>query len=66
MINDFIRKLQWNLVFKRNTFSNRNRFGIKKSQQWVKSNLISPHIKNICDKIYNSCFQILKNQFYFP
>ena len=62
-INEFIRKLQWNLVLKKNTLDNRNRFGLKKSERWVSDKLISKNIKHLCDKLFNSCFEILKSNF---
>jgi len=61
MIKDFIRKLQWNIIFKKNSFSNRNRFGVKKSTNWVSERLITPKVKSISTKILNSCISMIKN-----
>jgi len=62
-INEFIRKLQWNIIFKKNTFSNKNRFGIKPSTNWVSKKLITPSVQNICNKIYHSTYQLLKDKY---
>ena len=60
-INDFIRKLQWSIVYKRNFLSGNNRFGVTKSHNWVSKKLINSKIKSICSKIYNSSLKILSS-----
>jgi len=63
LINDFIRKLQWNILFKKNSFSNKNRFGLKKSVNWVSDKLLTTQVKSLSSKIFNSSLKLLKDGF---
>jgi len=62
-INDFIRKLQWNLLYKKNTFSNKNRFGVKPSTNWVSKKVMTFNVQQLSNKIYHSSLKILKNMY---
>jgi len=60
-LQDFIRKLQWSVVYKKNFNASINRFGIKKSSKWVNKSLVNKNLDVLCKRIYNSSLQILSS-----
>ena len=62
-INEFIRKIHWNYILNKHTYNSRNRFGIHKTYNWPNIDLINIDLKRLCNKIFNSSLNILKNNF---
>ena len=62
-IREFIRKLQWNMLLRKNSTTNRNRFGIKKSNKWISPKLLNQNVIDISNKILYSSIQIIKSSY---
>ena len=62
-VKDFIRKLQWFTIIKNQNFET-NRIPISKSNKWPNEKLINKNLKQICNKITNSCSEIIQKSFH--
>ena len=57
-INDFIRKFQWIMILKNQSYKS-FKVPIPRSTRWPPKNSISAKLKNTCEQILYSCLNIL-------